>query len=403
MKTLLRTGFMLSALVLYIFGSFQPASGQPDPNKPQQRMESIERPILNWDYDGKRILGHVEMKVILWDATTGKVLHKMIAHQERIFSVRFSPDGLHAFTSSWMGSGGMLMYKSKDTRIILWNLTTGEKKADFPDQVAGEFSPDGKLLLTFSGPRPGKLDWFDAVVWDAAHGAKLTSSTLDEMSSPYEDRMYFSTDGRSFAHIKSGRYVNTNSSLGVLYDAINGREMGRSARQNGGHRFTSNGELASLDSDRAILTDLHSGRVQNISHGLKSVRGAAWTHDGKRVATFGDGEIKIWDIESRKTTAGVKAQPITTNIAIVSPDNQRLAMEFKYVEHPELRLYDMKTGKEIERVALVQWGHVIGFAPDSKTILVGGPEFVIYDAENGKEIRRLKLLDDVSFSYDWDK
>ena len=396
---------MLPALVLYFFLSFQMASGQSDTNTPQQRMESVQRPILNWDYDGKRILGHVEMKVILWDATTGKVLHKMKAHQERIFSVRFSPDGLHAFTSSWM-TEGPIGYKSKDTRTILWNLTTGDKKADFPDQVASEFSPDGKLLLTFSGPRPGKLGWFDAAVWDADRGAKITSSTLDDSSNPHQDRMYFSTDGRSFAHIKGGQsvdYVSMNSTLGVLYDAINGREMGRSARQNGGHRFTSNGELASFGSDKAILTDLHSGRVQNIPHGLKSVRGAAWTHDGKKVAAFCDGELKIWHLESQKTTVSVKALPITSTVAIVGPDNQRLALEFRYVDHPDLRLYDMKTGKEIERIALLQWGHVIGFSPDSKTILVGGPEFVIYDTENGKEIRRLKLLDDVNFSYDWDK
>ncbi len=50
---------------------------------------------------------------------------------------------------------------------------------------------------------------------------------------------------------------------------------------------------------------------------------------------------------------------------------------------------------------LAEWGHIVGFSPDSKTLLVGGSEFVIYDAENGKKVRTLKLLDDVSFEYDW--
>ncbi len=327
MKNPFTTGPMLFALVFCVCESFQPALGQPDSNKPQQRMESIERPILGWDDDGKRILGHVDTKVILWDAATGKMLQKLVAHKERIFSVRFSPDGLHAFTSSWMAEGE-LGYKSKDTRTVLWDLTTGEKKADFPGQVPGEFSADGKLLLTFSGPRPKNSASFDAVVWDPANGAKLASSTLDDCSNPANDALHFSADGQTFALIKHGRCVTINDSLGVLYDAINGRELGRSARQDGGHRFTSNGELASLDPNEAILKDLHSGRVQSTSHDRWSVLCAAWTHDGKRVAAeILVGKtlvIKIFDVESRTTTAGVKAHPEWTNIAIVSPDNHAL-------------------------------------------------------------------------------
>ena len=62
-------------------------------------MRSIERPNPTWDYDGDRILGHVGQKVILWDTTTGKVLQKFQGHEERLFAVRFSPDGIHAISS----------------------------------------------------------------------------------------------------------------------------------------------------------------------------------------------------------------------------------------------------------------------------------------------------------------
>jgi WD40 repeat protein len=425
MKRVIRNGFAIVVIILSSISTIQIVSGQLTPIKPEQNMRSIERPNPTWDYDGKRILGHVGQIVILWDATTGKVLQKLQGHKERISSVRFSPDGVHALSSSWMGPGGMKMYKSQDTRTIFWNLATGEQKGVFPEQVAGEFSPDGKRIVTFSA-RPDQLGWFDAIVWDVTNGRQLAKVKLDDASRPQPgnglgDALHFAPGGSSFAHIKGGAWKLYNSCEGVLYDASDGREIGRTPRLNGGHRYTSSGMLVSLDSEKANFADLKSGKVQSIPHGLKFVnvqpikdkelvkffQAAAWTHDGKRVAAlpYGGGEIKIWDVESGKATAGVKCHPVTLGVAIVSPDNGRLAIESgsNPEDHPELRLYDLKTGKEIERIKLAQWGHVIGFSPDSKTILVGGREFVIYDSENGKEIRRLKLLDDVSFSHDWNK
>ncbi len=62
----------------------------------------------------------------------------------------------------------------------------------------------------------------------------------------------------------------------------------------------------------------------------------------------------------------------------------------------------MNTGEEIARIKLATWGHMLGFSPDSKTLLVGGSEFVIYNSENGKKIRTLNLLDEVS-SHDWNE
>src|SRR5262245_2853691 len=172
-----------------------PAQGEEKPNKPERFRQSVERPNRTWDYDGKRILGHVGEKILLWDATTGKLLRKMKAHKERIFALRFSPDGRHALSSSWMGPGGMVEYKSKDTSTILWDLETGRNRATFPDQVAGEFSPDGKRIVTFSA-RPGDLVSFDAVVWDAFAGRALAKVELAQYSSPRWDTLHFSPDGR---------------------------------------------------------------------------------------------------------------------------------------------------------------------------------------------------------------
>ncbi len=426
----LKAGRVIVGLFLCIGAASQSASGKPPPDEPTQWKQSIERPNRGWDYDGERILGHVGFDICLWDATTGELLHRMKGHKELIHQVQFSPDGHHALSSSWMPPGPMQPgLKSKDTSTILWNLGTGRQRDIFKDEVAGEFSPDGRRFLTFT-QRLDKLETtneytnsetgevtrdkstvpvnprFDsAAVWETYTGRQLVKAKLDIYSDPKSDTLHFSPDGRSFVYFKGGASLLNNSSQGVLYDTSDGREIGR-VGQDGAHRYTSSGALASFDPQRAILTDLKSSQViESIPHGLKLIWAAAWTHDGRRVAVIPLDErvIKFWDLEAGKVTSEAKSHPVTARRAIISPDNGRLAIEsgVNVEDAPEVGLYDMNTGEEIARIKLAKWGHMLGFSPDSKTLLVGGSPFVIYNAENGKEIRTLNLLDDASFSHDW--
>jgi hypothetical protein len=127
------------------------------------------------------------------------------------------------------------------------------------------------------------------------------------------------------------------------------------------------------------------------------------------VIPYGESEIRIWEIKTGKMTTGAKIGPYPHRAAIISPDNSRLVVEWgggsvegRDIE-PGIGIYDMKTGEEIARIKLAEWGHMLGFSPDSKTLLVGGSEFVIYNSENGEKIRALKLLDDLSFSHNWNE
>lgn len=383
-----------------------PAASPVKPDKPVRLPREIDRPNRNWDYDGTRILGHVGDKICLWDAATGKLLHKMQSHKERLCGIRFSPDGGRAFTSSWRGSGPMVTYKSKDTRTVVWNLTTGEMLFDLKDQVAGEFSADGGKLVTFS-LRPDNSESFDATIWDALQGRQLAKIKLPDYSGPRWDALHFSADGSRVAHFGNGAFLLYNSGRINFYNAADGSKIGKGAAPNGnGHRYTSPGALASFNRQIATLTDAESGKeIASVKHDLRRGWGELWTHDGKRVAAipFGGGEIEVCESETGKVAVGDKTHPITSSNAIVSPDNTYLAVESGINEEdkPEVRLYVMNTGKEIARIKLAKWGHMVGFSPDGKTLLIGGSEFVIYDAENGKKIRSLKLLDDVSFENGW--
>jgi hypothetical protein len=273
-------------LGLCVVATGQPVSGQPMPNEPVQWKQSIERPSRSWDYDGKRILGHVGHDICLWDAATGKLLHRMKGHKERIQAVQFSPDGNHALSSSWMGPGGMAMLISRDTSVIVWDLATGRDRHVFKGQVAGEFSPDGRRIVSFS-QRPGtgepNPDWgvstlpstgevwqlgpaakFDAAVWDARTGRQLAKAELGEDSGPYWGSLHFSPDGRSI--------VRTETGIALLFNASDGRETGRqSQRLARSLRYTSRGDLATVDPEQIRLTDIKSGQaIYSIQHGLKA-------------------------------------------------------------------------------------------------------------------------------------
>ncbi len=375
--------------------SVQPAFGQPISSARAQWKQSIERPVKDWDYDGKRILGHIDHDICLWDAVTGRLLHRMKDHKERIHKVQFSPDGKHAVSSSWIRPGPMLPFKSKDTRSILWNILTGEREHIFPGQVAGEFSPDGKRIVTFS-QRPDEYSSFDAAtIWDVMTGREVVSVTLDGTSGLYSDTLHFSRDGTRFVH------VNTRGA--TLFDANNGRQTGRISVNYAIQRYTSSGAFATfdlgMDFGRISQIDIESGRsLRSFEHGVKGPWIGAWTHDGRKVAAFPiDGAIRIWDIESGTTITGARGGKYPQHFAIISPDNSRLAIAWGggNVENrevnPEFGLYDLNMGAEIAVIAGVTSGDLIGFSPDGKTLLMGGSKFVVYNSQNGEVIRTLNL------------
>ena len=394
----LRSGFVIAGLSLWLCGS---AYGQPATGQPEQWKQSIERPNRAWDYNGQQILGRLGHDVCLWDIKTGKLLQQMKGHQEQIWTVQFGPTGQIALSSSW-ASPGPIGYESKDTRTILWDLTTGQELHSLKGQVAGEFSPDGKRMVTFS-QRPGKLSWFDAAVWEVDTGRLRVNVKLDdEHGDPYWGSLYFSPDGR--------RVVRNTTSATFIYNADDGREIARiNTKMSHSSRYTSRGKFVSFDSKKFELFDTAESdqATKSIEHGLgpNGSHDAVWTHDGSKVVAVPTGEevIEIWDIESGEKTIGAKVGPYPKQVAFVSPDNGRLAVEWGGANQvdPEFGLYDMSTGKEVARIKLAEQTHLLGFAPDSKTLLVGCPdrlrssddqekpaslaEFIVYNAKDGSK------------------
>src|SRR5206468_4068044 len=101
--------------------------------------------------------------VRLWDLGTGKVVHTLTGHTERIRSLVFSPDG------QLLASGSL------DTTITLWDPATGKEVHTLSGHSRSRslirFSTDGRTLASES------CNEHAVRLWDIDNKKELTSST----------------------------------------------------------------------------------------------------------------------------------------------------------------------------------------------------------------------------------
>lgn len=124
--------------------------------------------------------GGYDGSVRLWDAATGRELHRLKGHTAAIAEIAFSPDG------------GQLISAGRDKTVRLWDAGSGKELRQFRghrgpvNSVA--FSPDGARIL--SG---GKGPNAEMIVWDAGSGTELRRLPLATGSAMM---VAFSPDGR---------------------------------------------------------------------------------------------------------------------------------------------------------------------------------------------------------------
>jgi WD40 repeat protein len=160
----------------------------------EQQYTPVE--ALAWSRDGRTVASAGRDGVIrLWDAATGQDLCPQPGHHGGVFRAVLSPDGKTAVTAGWDHTvrcwdtatgrelrvlGGVTagwdreLAVSPDSRTVLasvpkeglrtWDLATGRETtpADLPGGLkfgALAFTPDGRQLVTASGPRVTVLDW----------------------------------------------------------------------------------------------------------------------------------------------------------------------------------------------------------------------------------------------------
>jgi WD40 repeat protein len=234
-KTLVGTGNQ--ALRLFDTGTGKELHRIPLPIP--DRSSSLE--TVAYSPDGKWIAGAGNLddgSIRIWDPATGKQVHKLEGHGQRVFCLDFSAD------SKLLGSHGT------DQLLRLHDLTTGKTLRQFnagPTHWTGlAFSPDGKIVALMGS------DWF-VRLFDTGSGKLIRQIAPPPGSFDFQSqtrRPAFSPDGRLLVTGGADRLVH-------LWEVSSGVERRSFSGHTGSIRawaFSPDGKtLASGSADTTVL------------------------------------------------------------------------------------------------------------------------------------------------------
>jgi WD40 repeat protein len=307
----------------------------------------------------------------IWDAATGKLLHKLKAPREGILAKLPDRDGFANVTGVVFSPDGRRLLSVADEEQIkirkggpaqLWSLPFLSKPKPPPDAPGADSGKDEALPFT------------PARIWDVETGKQLVALQAGEASLSWA---CFSRDGGKVltADSASKRYaVYTDSGRHVTSGASSGGNLQTFVRI---HDATTGEELLKLPHQGEILRAEFSADGRKV---LTSGNSAKWPNKG----------IKMWDAVNGTLLFALEKSS-SERVACLDPEGKRLVV----FDNPS-RIHDAENGKELARYeGFYVWGEnrrggqlgLSPFSPDGKKLLTFGKESLgLFDAESGKQL-----------------
>jgi WD40 repeat protein len=303
----------------------------------QNRTEAVA-----YSPDGKTIASAGrDRAVLIWDVSTGKLLHRLIGHTHSIKSLAFSRDGKMLVSSSRMNG-----------QVVLWDPIDGTRIREFPGKFSVPwvaFSPDDRAL---------------ALVCET--GVRILNPKTGAVRGNIKERdVYwaaFTADGRGI--LTARRRNRTNSSVRLW-------------------KLTTGKEIRSFERPK--------------------ISSVALSADGRVLAAGNqDGSIRVWDVESGKTVRelpSIDTDPGWNGYLAFSPDSKLLATVGDSDMGRAIRILSLENGKEVTRCSGHRNGSSsIAFSADGAKVVSGGfrGRVIVWDPKTGKEtVRIISHLSDV--------
>lgn len=271
------------------------------------------------------VSGSFDSKIKLWNLTTGELEATLDYHDRGVFAVVISPDGKTLASTSW------------DKTIKLWDLPSG----DLIDTLTGHcgsvrsavFTSDSQTLISCSFDETIKI-------WDVTQG-KLIKTLADYSSAVYSLALH--PNGKTLATgIGDGSIVlwnlPTNTQIAILSGSLDVVES---------LAITPNGRtLIAGNGDGSIqLWQLNQAELSNDSLSwhrpsptIASLRDTLTVHTGEVTAlaiapdgesfasASADGTVKIWDLQTLELLCSLPAESANAVMSLaISPNGKFLA------------------------------------------------------------------------------
>ncbi len=264
--------------------------------------------IVKWVPQNNLIAAGIWDAVLVWNATTGRVLHRLKGHTNIVASMAVSPDGR------------IIASKNDDASIQLWDVETGEAinrlvgHTHSVNSIA--FSPDGTKIASGSTDNTVRL-------WDVAQALPIWATRGEHAN--LVACVAYSPDGR---YIASGMYDDTAR----IWDAQDGTELCR--------------------------IEGHTGYVQYV----------AFSPDGQTLATGSyDTTIKFWNVPDWTERSTLQGHTDFVMSIAFSPDSTYLASTGNDMT---VRLWNVE--QATEEACLTghkDFGQSVDFSPDGRLLV----------------------------------
>ncbi|HND54433.1 MAG TPA: WD40 repeat domain-containing protein, partial [Pirellulaceae bacterium] len=378
--------------------------------------------------DGRGLaVGALQSGVTLFDVSNGSVIRQFKAGELETVEVAISPDGKRLAVGAG-DSRGADWSQLRVGEIRVWDLESGKEIAlcDGVDCLvtALTFTPDGKRIV--AGLKNGELAEWSTENWRRAR-------TLREHRGAVND-VVFLRDGRRLASVGEDAVIRVwNWPIGAVVETLKGHEgpiaavaaspwedllatagRDRSIRvwdlESGASHATLNDFQWSLqaagfsDSGRTFFAaDYSSAQIYDSAtlRRIASIPFGHWTYtaamspDGARIASGGNqgesGEppatVKLWQIDGAKVVREFEPRLDTVTLVRFSPDGQLLAARGKLEETPHVVLWDVASGRELQR-----WENTpcFDFSLDNRLVAVGGPDGLFVWQRDSREQSKVR-------------
>jgi len=321
-----------------------------------------ERPFTSasWSPDGRSLAAaHGQRFVSVWDAETGKVMHKLSSKDHQPYAIAWSPPGAESRTdgpaktlltpdSSPRSTGAgaedgrnVRLVSVGRERAVIWDLTSGTKIAESSDVCRAKavaWSSDGQAIVT---SHDGRLQTLEAETLRRIHQVQA----VGELPAAWRFAS-LSTDGTTLATAQIADWCRDQF---LVRDAANGRVREMWLDTPGGTGFWSpHGDRVAFlgcrdKPDNVALLDVASGALTSLKGGHSDLAEAlAWSPDGQRLATASqDKTAVIWDAASRQVAKKLEHPCVVVAVAW-SRNGKWLATRGS---DQQIRIWDVGEGK----------------------------------------------------------